>query len=397
MATFFFRLFKNSAIALIILCLYGCISVKFDTHSTGDFDSKERLKKAIADILKDSEKSENEMLNGRIGNIDNEVIDFVQRHFYKANEIVLQHTVEAEKAIPFVSFNDYLDKRKTLLAFTLKLNPTLVIVDSEFAFATAFPSGRVVLSQPLAKMLYVADGIFSNALLGILIHELVHIRDGHSIEQWATADGRNALVSDYLLGAMAKLTALIPILSIKYDIGYEQTFRSAKQLPKLSEFAADLGAVSLLEKNGFDKAEYIKFLESIYARSKTSKEVSNEPFSWMKERVDCLGLFFSTHFAEGLAGIVIGSAEDGDTIIQTHNNRLVYETITILDNPNELRRQFPILAALSDEGLRQTILLKLQGNMFTACAIQNTFSTSPIVEGVLTTPGFDLSMFTLQN
>jgi hypothetical protein len=36
--------------------------VSFDTYSAGDFDSEERLKKAIADILEDSEKSEKEIL-----------------------------------------------------------------------------------------------------------------------------------------------------------------------------------------------------------------------------------------------------------------------------------------------------------------------------------------------
>jgi len=389
----FLRRLRGMGGAFLTLFLCGCIT--FETTSTGDFDSEERYKKVIAEILKESEKSENKILGDQKLITDKELSNFVQRHFDKADEIVLRHAINARKSIPHITFNDYLDKRKALLDFTLKLNPTLVVVDSEFAFATAFPSGRVMISRTLARAFSAAEGEYDSGLLGILIHELIHVRDGHAIEQWATAEGRNAWVSDKVLGALANLTTLIPFLTVKYDIEYAQAFKSAKQLPELSEYAADLGAVSLLEKNGFEKVRYIAFLNEINARLKASKEAAKEPFSWMQGRVDCLKLFSATQFKKGVSEIIIGSYDDGDKVFLNLDYSGIYKTIEELDNPSELRKRYRSLASLTDAQLRENVLGRLQKDMFTACAIQNTFSAIPVVDGVLVTPGFDLHIFIL--
>ena len=320
------------------------------------------------------------------------LIKFSQKHFAKANEIVLSHTIEIRDAIPFATFNDYLDKRKEILEFTINLDLALIVIDSEDAFATAFPSGIIAISESLINSLYVENDKINNVLLGILIHELTHVRDGHAIEQWATSDGRNKWVSDKTLGAVATLTAIIPFFTVNYDIKYGVAFKSFSELPELSEYAADLATVSLLEKNGFEKESYIKFLNQVNNIINKSGLEASEPFSWLNGRVECLRDFSSFKF-DKLLGVVIGSREDGDNIIRTINVENLKKLYNELDNPVVLRENYRGTKPLSDAQIRELILREIEKNMFTVCAIRNSFPNAQLKDGVLHTTGFDLSMF----
>jgi hypothetical protein len=382
-------------VTLIAVLLCGCITI--EKTANYDFSYKERLKTAIEEILRESEKSELQLFTGQRDKIDQEEFTFVRRHFSKANEIVLQHATEERQAIPFVVFNEYLEKRKALFDYTLKLESKLSILEADIAYAVTFPSGRIVLSEPLARALYADNDEYNSVLLGILIHELVHVRDGHAIEQWATADGRNEWVSSKILGAMANASVLIPFLSLKYDLDYGVAFKSSKQLPELSEYAADLATALLLAQHGFSRDDYIAFLTKINAISRSSKAAAKEPFSWLQGRTACLKVLTATHFEEGVPKIVIGSKEDGDRVVWTLDVDIAYKKLTELDSPRALRQRyyFGTSQQPSDAGLRRLALGDVQNTFFVACAIHNVFSDIKPVNGVLTTPGFDLSMFLL--
>ena len=375
----------------LLLCLTGCITI--ERTATGDFGYEERLSNAVGEILETSQTSEAKLLNGKNVSSDEALVAFSERHFNKADELVSSHMMAIRNAIPFVTFNTYLEKREKLLEHTLALDPKLVIIAADNAFATAFPSGTVVISESLVKSFYHEENEISSGLLGIMMHELIHIRDGHAIEQWATADGRNKWVADKTLGAIADITTIIPFLSINYDIDYDVAFKSFKELPELSEYAADLAAVLLLEKNGYDERQYIHFLNQVNSLIATSGVIAKEPFSWLDGRIECLATFSSVQFDGRVSRISVGSEEDGDKIVYFIDIKDLSAIYDNLDNPAELRKYYRGAEPVSDEQLREMILDAIEKNMFTACAIQHSFADIEIKEGVLTTKGFDLGMF----
>ena len=108
----------------------------------------------------------------------------------------------------------------------------------------------------------------------------------------------------------------------------------------------------------------------------------------------CLDLFSASHFDTGLSGIVIGSEKYGDEIFLSYDLRKINQLAEELDNPDYLRRYFPAAAQVADAQLREIVLRKLQKEMFTVCAIRHVFVDAKVVNGVLTTPGFDWSIFT---
>ena len=386
------RFSSNIVLAALAFCLVRCISIS--STSSGDFDFEERFDKATKEIVKRSVQAEEAALTGQRASIDPKVAQFVQRHFVKADELVLAHMSAVRKGLGASSFffNDYARRRTALLDFTLKLQPSLDIVESKSANATAFPSGRILLSRPLAEAFDVGKDGFDSVLLGILIHELIHVRDGHALEQWATSDGRKAWARDRAIGALASVTALIPFLSIKYDKQYPLTFGSAKQLPALSEYAADLGTVSLLDKAGLDSGRYIAFLFSMSADMTGSASKTGPKL--LRERVACLANFSRNRFDQGLEGIVIGSSDGGDGIVQTFDVTLHHKIALLLDSPEALATAFPVKGEISDADRRSMLLALARKSAYLECAIRYSFPEVAVKEGILTTPTFDLIMFT---
>jgi hypothetical protein len=388
------RFLIGIALATLALCLVSCISIS----STSNFDSgfKDRFDKATKQIVKRSIQAEEAALKGQRASVDPKVERFVQRHFVKADELVLAHISAAKKELDHNSFanfsNDYATQRSALLDFTLKLQPSLVIVESKFANATAFPSGRILLNRPLAEAFDVNKEDFDSVLLGILIHELIHVRDGHALEQWATADSRRAWTKDKVIGALSSVTALTLVLSIKYDHQYPLTFKSAKQLPALSEYAADLGAVSLLDQAGFDSGPYIAFLSEMSANITTSASKNGPIF--LRQRVECLANFAQNRFDEELPGLLVGSADAGDSLFQTLDLNFSHKIASLLDSPEALAKEIPGKPGMSDAERRRIGLMAARMVAYTGCAIRHTFPDVTVKEGLLVTPTFDLTMIT---
>ena len=387
------RRLRDLAHIAIAVYLCGCVTVT--KTSTGDFEFEERFETATKQIIEKSGQAEEAALTGHRASVDPRVEQFVQRHFLRADELVMSHMEEVKKAVgghSFASFlDDYARRRAVLLQFTLKLQPSLVIVESKFANATAFPTGRILLNRPLAEGFDVSKEGFDSVLLGILIHELMHVRDGHALEQWATSDSRQAWATDKVIGAVTSLTKVIPFLSINYDIQYPLTFGATKQLPTLSEYAADIGAVSLLDKAGFDSGRYIAFLSEMSANAMgvTSKTGS----SLLRQRAECLGQFSKSRFEEGLEGIVVGSSDAGDRMVQSLDLSVYRKVFSLLDSPDELAKLVPGKSVMSGVERRSILSAAVKKAIFTGCAIKRSFPDAAVKEGVLVTPTFDLSMF----
>jgi len=381
----------SMAFITLALCLVSCVTVTYT--STGDFDFKDRFDKAAKEIVERSIQVEEAALEGQRASVDPKVEQFVQRHFVKADELVLAHMSAVMKQNSFLaSFNEYASRRSVLLNFTLKLQPSLDIVESKFANATSFPSGKILLNRPLAEAFDFNKDGFDSVLLGILIHELVHVRDGHALEQWATSDSRQVWANDKVVGAVSMVTALIPFLSIKYDVQYPLTFGSAKQLPALSEYAADMGAVSLLDQAGFDSGRYVAFLSEM-SENIAETESKTGP-SLFRQRVVCLANFSKNHFEEELQGIVIGSTDAGDSVVQTLNLSVSHKIASLLDSPEALAKEFPVKPGMTDADRRSILLTEVRKSIYAGCAIRHSFPEVAVKQGVLTTPTFDVAMFT---
>jgi Zn-dependent protease with chaperone function len=378
------RFFTGVALIALVICLGGCIS--FVRTSSGDFDFEKRFDKSTKEILARSIQAEEIALKNHGASIDPKVQSFVQRHFIKADELVQAHFSALSKVTS--SFLDpYSRHRAALLKVTLKLQPSLAIIESEYANAVAFPSGKILLSRLLAEAFDVNKDGYDGALLGILIHELIHVRDGHALVQWAMADSRKAWVSDKLIGAASTLTALMP-LSIKYDIQYPLTFGAAKQLQSLSEFAADLGAVSLLDRAGYDSSRYIAFLSEMSGN--TNASVLEAP-SLLWQRVECFEFFSKSQFDEELQYIVVGS--DSDSINVTLNLNVHYKVASLLNSPEELVKEFPEVLKTPSSERRTMLLAAIRKVTYTGCAIRRSFPEETLDNGTLTTGSFDLMMF----
>jgi peptidase M48-like protein len=377
----------------LALCLVSCITIT--NTSTGDFDFKDRFDKASKEIVERSIHAEEAVLKGQRASVDPTDEQFIQRHFVKADELVLAHMSEVKEALGnsviASFFNEYITRRSTLLNFTLELKPSLDIVEAKGANATAFPSGKILLNRPLAEAFDANDDGFDSALLGILIHELIHVRDGHALEQWATSDSRRAWAKDKVIGSVSSVTALIPFLSIKYDMQYPLTFGSAKQLPALSEYAADMGAVSLLDRAGFDSGRYVAFLFEMSAN--ITGTASKTGPSLLRQRVECLRNFSTNRFEEELQRIVIGSTDAGDSVVQTLDLRVYYRFASLLDSPEAVAKEVPGKPGMSDADRRSILLMTVRKAMYTGCAIRHSFPEVAVKQGVLMTPTFDLNIF----
>lgn len=371
----------------------GCISIS--STATDDFDFEERFGKASSEIVERSTKAEEAATRGQSARLAPEAAAYLQRHFTKADELVSAHAERLHKASGAGGFgrmflDPYSRRRVAVLDFTTKLKTRVVVVESANAAATALPHGHVLVSRAMVQGFRPEPEGFDVVLLGVLVHELIHVRDGHALEQWSTADSRRAWASDKFLGALGDMTVLIPFLSVKYDKQYPLTFGAAKQLPELSEYAADLGAVSLLQQAGMDGARYVAFLREASERDAGARE--RRP-SLLQQRVGCLRLLSDTRLEAPVKGILIGSPDSGDKTWQTVDLEDQLGAMALLDAPQQLAEKYPGRPGMPHAERRAAVLDATRKVAYTGCAIRQAFPDTPLRDGVLVTPTFDLLMF----
>lgn len=372
------------ALLAIPLLLAGC-SISFSTTANYDADYDDRFRKATEAIVKKSKEVEEGATKLKAA-VRPQTEAYLRRHFEKADELVTAHTHAVERKLDH--FDDYSKRRATLLRYTLALKARYDIVEATAATATAFPTGRILVTRPLAEGFDTDKEGYDSVLLGVLLHELIHVRDGHALEQWAAADGRRAWAADRALSGLAALASILPGLSITHDIQYPLAFGAAKELPVLSEFAADMGAYLLLEKAGLQGARYVAFLAELDASARRS----GRPLDLLRHRVECLGAFARNSYQSELRSLAIGSEADGDDIILLQFPD-PEETARTLDSPEDLARKITIKGELSHAERRNVALRELRRLMFTACAVRRSFPDAKIEGGHMSTPSFDVGKF----
>jgi len=374
---------------LVAVCLQGCVS----PAAGGDSERLGRLQKAIAEILKESAVAEDKLLKGHAAKLEARRAGYLQRHFAKADEIVTQHAPAIESADSFWTAGAYAGKRQVIRDYTARLKATLSVIESTQPFVVAFPSGQVVMSRSLAESFELVEESYDPLLLGILIHEFVHVRDGHAIEQWASADGRSVLLSVKALGSLADGATLIPPLSEQAGLEYAAEFGSVKQLPELSEYAADLAAISLLGEHRLDPGSYLAYLTKIQAATRNDMEIQGEPFAWLPGRTACFRVFSGVETLDGIAQIIIGSGAAAGSEMFAIDLQNIALAAKVADKPDELRAMFANPGSASDAQLRYKLLEQIRRNTFTACAIRKTFADYRVEDGILSVPGFDPMIF----
>lgn len=371
--------------------LTSCISISWNT--SGDGDTIKNLQSAMMEIIDESEKSEAKVRSEHLASIDPEVSEFAYKHFILANEIVLKHFNTQNDALAKQSdlamfLSIYLQERKAILETTLALIPNIEFVDFNATSALAYPNGTILVSKSLAESFDIYQKGFDSVLLGIFIHELVHIRDGHAMDQWASADNRKAWATDQLKGSLADLTALIPIISVNYDIAYYRTYGAVKELPFLSEYAADLAVVILLSNEGYDSSRYIDFLSDM---ALSGENEHRRPNKLLHGRAQCLKNFSlaAESLSDGVDFIVVGL---GESQYQTLEFTKMAEMLSLLDNPKNFSEKY-----LNDKELSEADKNKYffwgRGHFFTKCAIKASFKKLKTKDGMLVVPNFDLNMF----
>lgn len=385
------------------LFLCGCLT--FSSTSTKDFHADERFKEVTIAIQKDAEKTIELLIKNRQVTLADRLQEKLTKHFEKADSYVSQSADRVLQAINSDFWASRLDptveQRKRVLTFTSKINSSLVIFDETALIVKAFPTGQVLVSKAFAEGFISHSNEYDSVLIGIFIHELTHVRDGHALAEWASAYGRDALLRDNILNNAAKLTALIPFLSINHDIQYGQSFKGIAETIKLTEFSADLAAVTTLREQGLNWRQYTNFIQQ---SSQFAPKSSSRGFTDMQKRSACLQQFiepqrYLVNYSD-IDAIQFGSLDEGDKAIKLWNLTKLKEVLAAIDNPAELRKLAPNILKkseeienVSDEKLRATVSDILGPPSFTICALRSVFPAISLSDKELHLPSVDPALF----
>ncbi len=395
---------NRDAIEVMRWLLIGAFALQVGACSvnitnTGDTRSELRKSKSLQEIIQESKRQELELLKNNEADVDANLKAYAQRHFSLADETatkklrLYKKRLESRPNHDLTSFllEDYHEDREFLLNASLSAPLTLTVVESNVA-AVAFPTGRVVINKALVESFFSSESEISNAFLGVLIHEIAHVRYAHSLKQWIAADGANALLTAKLIRGVTMASKLLPAFTIDYQFSEWPSYRNAEKLLSLSEFAADLITVRMLEEDGHAYRDYVEYL----AHMNSSNSGDESSTSLLGKRISCLNLFVdAVGIDRTLSRIVIAPKSEhyNPTIrFDIDGMRLRYSEIQkqleaqVLENVGDPSTQ----EKLKSE--QESLKLSIRAVHFLACACQKTFSISP-QGGVLTVPNIDLIMF----
>lgn len=348
--------------------LGGCITYE---RSGGDWGLAERVERSIAEIISRSTDVETEIVLKSHAEISPQLRVYLNRHFKIADELVLARQKNIE----------YSERQRLIFDITLKLPASLEIIESQ-KVATAFPNGKVLVGRTFVQGFTPQSTDLDPLLLGIFVHELTHIRDGHAIDQWATADNRQAWFTNSVLSGLAKLTTLTGLASVKYEHTFPFTYSGANQLPVLSEYAADLAVISILDMEDYNTERYVEHI----TQSAQFTEPSLTPVQSIqaKQRAKCLKLNFATEFDQGLKAVHAGSHKAGDNVVAIWDFKSAHTVVSMLRDPRA--------AELSTKD-RKNFLGFARRSLFIECAVISSFPDVKPIDGVLEVLAFDLFMF----
>lgn len=255
------------------------------------------------------------------GLVNPDVMQRAVRHFERAEEII------AARASRRRSHSDG-SMHEFLVELTKPVKPRLVVLSTPHAFALAFPDGTVAVSDTLVALYAATGDSYNAALLGIFLHEMVHVSDAHSLEQWMTAAGRKAYISDQVAAVVSALTIIVPGISLEYSAPGADPSESAEDMAALTEYAADSAVMHLLRLHGYEPEAYVASLRSMVGVS-----APKEPFTWLSKRVQCLERS-SAPTLMGVAlthgGIVLGGIDVEAILLQAKSDDADDKTIAAL-------------------------------------------------------------------
>lgn len=406
------RISRVVSMVVSSLLVMSC-SYTVTTTRSPDFHINEEFKALVDNIDANANSMELELLKKHQNIADEKKFSTIVELFESASKISGVHFQQLTNAYESAWYNfvapPWFIQRQVMLRHTSKLNPKLFVLNSTDVFVTSLPSGNVLMSSAFAQGFDMGSEKDKNIMFGVLLHELVHIFDGHAMMQWVAADGRVARVKDMQQDVLAKLVSVIPGININRQIGYSVQFRAGAQLGALSEFAADMGAVSIMLDQGRVAADYIDFIKQSASDGSRKQTKSDQSTHMLTLRAMCLEKFGSNSQKSALKMIWIGSLGRNSEAVglpEIIDLEQVDSVRDILDDPSAVRKYLTDkgIAVSSDEENRNLLLTFIKKYSFIECAIRRVFpKSSPAPEAYVGTykeserwfvPDFDVVMFT---
>lgn len=376
------------AVAVLVA---GCISIS--RTSTSDFDVEERTEHAFNEALKSSSRAAAELSATSRADAGGERVDVLRKHFAVALALVREHHDRVQKALSRgIDFFEGPDRkrRKTLLRLTGAVTPTIHVIEADSAFAIAFPSGEIFMSEEMLLIFDARAEPYDAALLGVLVHELIHVYDGHAANQWATADGRRDLLVDKALGVAANVASILPFLDLEWDMRYGASYKSAPELTRLAENIADFGAIRMLEQNSYDASPYIGLLQRISEVQSVPGKNTKEPFAWLPERLRCIATLSAPATAGDVDALVAGDMkEDGNMAVMSFPS----EAFALRDDPVALRKLLDIGPENSDDDIKAALSSSARNFAFVTCVARAAYPKAKVENRILRLREFDAEGF----
>ncbi len=116
--------------------------------------------------------------------------------------------------------------------------------------AFALPGGDIVITDALVKLLPTDDGRVSPALLGVVAHELGHVRERHGMKMLFKA-GLVGLFTGLWIGDYSSVLATLPAWLAQADYSRE------------AEREADAEALRVMRAAGIDPREMVRFFTAL--------------------------------------------------------------------------------------------------------------------------------------
>ena len=254
--------------------------------------------------------------------------------------------------------------------------PNIMLVKSAEQSATAFADGTILVSAEFASGFdsYAAEKMSHPLLLAVLVHELIHIHDGHALQQWISADSRKAWIANVGLEWLSTLSILASS-RLQFDFSHNsQSSLDSRFLVPLSEFAADVATVKILIQNGVDAGQYYAFLDSRASATRSSGEIEGPHEPLLSKRARCLNLLRATNLDTELSGIPTKRLNDEPGSVWEYWH--VRQVHNYISNPVLPQKESGTPAAIR----------AIRESMFLACALAAAFPGLSQDNGVLSTP-----------
>ncbi len=388
---------ENIVVRHVLALLYGfgltgCISIS--TWGDYDPDVEDRATAAYNAIIDESRKVSEKLIKNNQSNINTDRIEYLSKNFSVAKEIADVHYDKIRKSTANTGRNAFLPasirQRRTVLSLSTAINPTIHVIKSANVSAIAFPSGEIVITDALLSTFDISSTDYNDALIGILVHELIHIFDGHSADQWATAEGRRRFLVNQGMNIAGSVFQFMPFLSMSHNVNLGSSYQTAREIPKIFESVADLGAIELLISKGRDPFQYTTFLRTIDAASNVASQNKKEPFAWLADRLKCIDSLPSKKFDFDIDLLIIGDPEKESEFASI---QIPSKIVGALDDPIELRKIIKAENSKTDAEIKKEAIDFLQKLSFSLCAIKASFPKSKTDGRVLKIPSFDVNSF----